>query len=72
MKRTRDRRQTGNIFRSGPSWFVRFADNVLVDGVEQRKVLCKRLCAYDDEHRSIKSVRPFADDVLRPVNASRT
>lgn len=64
------REQTGQVFHKGRSWFVRYCDDVMQpDGTIQRKRVCKKLSvAFCDEYRTRKSVQPFVDEILAPVN----
>ncbi len=65
------RHQKGYIFHRGKSWFVRYCDDVMQpDSTIKRKLVCKKLdVEYGGEYRTKKSVRPFADEILAPVNA---
>lgn len=65
------RHQKGYIFHRGKSWFVRYCDDVMQpDSTIRRKLVCKKLdVEYGGEYRTKKSVRPFADEILAPVNA---
>lgn len=63
------KRQSGYIFRKGPSWFLRYSDTVLRDGVSVRVQPCKKLAPYGDEYRTEKSVQPLADEILLPINS---
>jgi integrase len=67
------REQNGCIFRKGSSWFVKYRDYVLQpDGTIKRKLFCKRLdVEYCREYRTAASVRPFARDILAPLNAGK-
>lgn len=64
------REQKGYIFHKGNSWFVRYCDDVMQsDGTVKRKLVCKKLdVEYGGEYRTRKSVQPFVDDILAPVN----
>jgi integrase len=64
------REQKGYIFHKGKSWFVRYCDDVLqADGTIKRKLVCKKLKVdYCDEYRTKASVKPFAQELLAPVN----
>jgi integrase len=42
-----------------------------VGGKKVRRQAAKRLGPFCDRYRTIKSVRPLADDILRPVNSER-
>ncbi len=71
------RQQSGYVFRRGKSWFVRYCDDVLQpDRTVKRKLVCKKLdVAYKNEdgtlteYRTVASVKPFAQEILAPVNA---
>lgn len=64
------REQKGYLFHKGQSWFLRYADSVLVNGAVTRKLVCKKLdVPYGGEYRTKASVKPFVRDLLRPVNA---
>jgi integrase len=64
------REQTGQVFHKGKSWFVRYCDNVMqADGTIRRKRVCKKLSVdFCDEYRTRRSVQPFVDEILAPVN----
>src|SRR5260370_23220364 len=64
------REQKGYIFHKGKSWFVRYCDDVLqTDGAIKRKLVCKKLdVEYGRAFRTKASVKPFAAEVLAPVN----
>jgi integrase len=64
------RTQKGYVFHKGTAWYVRFSDDVLVDGTVQRKQVCKKLdVAYGGEFKTKKSVAPFVQTILAPLNA---
>jgi integrase len=65
------REQRGYIFHQGSSWFVRYCDSVLqADGSTKRVQVCKKLnVPYCDQYRSKASVKPFAQEVLAPINS---
>jgi hypothetical protein len=64
------REQRGYVFHKGKSWFVPYCDDVLQpDGTIKRKLVCKKLpIGYCDKYRSERSVRPFVEEILAPVN----
>jgi integrase len=64
------REQKGYVFHRGGSWFVRYYDSALKsDGTVERQQFCKKLSVpFCDEYRTRKSVRPFVDDILQPIN----
>ena len=55
--------QKGQIFLSHGAWFVRYRS-----GGKQK---AERLCAYSDQFRTLRSVRPIADEILQPINEGR-
>lgn len=64
------REQSGYLFHKGGSWFVRYADNVLVDGKVVRKLLCHKLdVPYGGQYRTKASVKSFVREFLAPINA---
>jgi integrase len=52
--------QKGYIYQANGAWHVRYR----VDG---KQVSCK-LADYNDQYRTLRSVRPLADEVLDPLN----
>jgi integrase len=70
MSREQRREQKGHLYRRGTSWFVRYCDDVMQpDGTIKRKQVSKKLeVSYCDEYRTKKSVRPFMEKVLAPIN----
>lgn len=68
MTNTR-RHQQGYVFRKGNGWYLRYYDSVVsTDGTSARKAKCKKLVDYGGKYRSKTSVRPLADEFLRPFN----
>jgi hypothetical protein len=67
------KQQRGRVFHKGPSWFVRYRDKVLLpDGTEERIQICKKLeVPYGGEYRTLRSVQPFAEKILKPVNEGK-
>jgi len=65
------REQRGYIFHKGNSWFLRYCDDVLQpDGTIKRKLVCKKLpVEYGGAYRTKASVKPFAQELLAPVNS---
>jgi integrase len=65
--------QSGYLFHKGTSWFVRYYDDLQQpDGSLKRKLVCRKLdVEYGGEHRTKKSVRPFADEILAPINSGK-
>ena len=64
-------RQDGYIFRKGDSWFLRYRDNSLVDGVVVRRQKCKRLAAFCDQYRTEKDLEGPKADILNPINSGK-
>ena len=63
--------QDGQIFHRHGSWFVRYWDTVIKDGVSARTRICRRIGPYDDQHRSKRSVEQRAKEILDPINTKR-
>ena len=64
------RTQKGYLFHRGKSWFLRYCDDVLIDGTVQRKLVCKKLdIPFGGEYRTRKSVAEWVSKILGPVNA---
>jgi|SRR5437016_461556 len=61
--------QTGNIYKHGKWWVLRYRKTVLVNGQSKRQRIVERLHMVDDQHRSESSVRELADKILAPLNA---
>lgn len=56
--------QRGQIFKRHGAWHLRYRLN--------GKQACQRLAEYNDEYRTVTSVRQLADDILLPINRDRT
>jgi integrase len=52
--------QKGQIFQRHGAWHLRYRVN--------GKQVCQKLTDYNDEYRTLRSVRPLADDLLQSVN----
>jgi integrase len=65
------KKQKGYTFHRYSSWFVRVMDDVVQpDGTIKRKLVAKKLkVGYGGEYRTEKSVQPFVDEILAPLNA---
>src|SRR6267378_7646908 len=65
------REQRGYVFHKGKSWFVRYCDDIMqADGTIKRKLVCKKLSVeYGGAYRTAKSVQPFVDEILAPLNS---
>jgi integrase len=64
--------QSGYVFKKDGSWFLRYRDNFIVDGVLLRKQACKKLTAVCDRYRTARDVQPLADEILSPINSGKT
>ena len=61
------RQQTGYLFHRGNSWFVRYYDT---DASGKRIQKCEKLkVAYGGEYRTRRSIQPFVDEILAPLNS---
>jgi integrase len=67
------KQQRGRVFHKGPSWFVQYRDEVLLpDGTLKRKQICKKLeVSYGGEYRTLRSVQPFVEKLLAPLNSGK-
>jgi integrase len=64
------RAQKGYLFHKNAAWFLRYFDDVLVDGAIQRKQICKKLdVPYGGKYKTRKSVAEWASKILVPINA---
>jgi integrase len=60
--------QRGSIQKRHGSWHLVYRVDEVIDGQPVRKQVMRRLCSISDEYRSVKDVRPLADEHLRPMN----
>ena len=63
--------QSGYVFKKDGSWFLRYRDNFIVDGVLVRKQTCRKLTAVCDRYRTARDVQPLADEILSPINSGK-
>jgi integrase len=63
--------QDGYIFKQGRSWFLRYRDNVMIDGVVKRKQKLKRLAPVCDQYRTTKDLEGLRDEFLQPINSGK-
>jgi integrase len=55
--------QKGYIYQANGAWHVRYRAN--------GKQVSRKLADYNDQYRTLRSVRPLADEVLEPLNQGR-
>ncbi len=61
------REQTGYLFHKGSSWFLRYWDT---NSTGQRVQVCQKLkVEYGGEYKTRRSVQPFVDEILAPLNS---
>src|SRR6266436_9392470 len=61
------REQKGYVFHRYASWFVRYWDT---DSTGKRVQVCDKLkVAYGGEYKTRRSVQPFIDEILAPLNS---
>jgi integrase len=61
------KQQKGYLFHLGNSWFLRYYDT---DSTGKRVQKCEKLkVAYGGEYRTRRSVQPFIDEILAPLNS---
>lgn len=63
--------QSGYVFKKDGSWFLRYRDTCIVDGVKVRKQICKKLTSVCDRYRTVRDVQPVADEILLPINSGK-
>jgi len=63
--------QTGRIFKKGHSWFLGY--NVKEDrgGIVKWVSRIKKMAPFNDEYRTVASVRHLAQDILGPLNSKQ-
>jgi integrase len=66
------RHQSGYVWRVGQSWYGRWYRDEIVNGAVVRRQHSEKLCAYGNQYRSKKDVRPLLDEKLKPVNTGRS
>jgi integrase len=61
------REQKGYLFHKGSSWFLRYWDT---DATGRRVQKCEKLkVSYGGEYKTRRSVQPFIDEILAPLNS---
>jgi len=63
--------QSGYVFKKDGSWFLRYRDNFIMDGVLVRKQTCRKLTSVCDRYRTSRDVQPLADEILSPINSGK-
>ena len=65
--------QKGYIFKKDGSWFLRYRDDVIVDGVVRRFLYNrrKRLGFVCDQYRDKRDLRGLAGEILGPINGGK-
>lgn len=64
----RVRHQQGCLYKQDGWWYLRYRDNIVVDGAMKRTLLAKRLVPVCDQYRTEGAVRPIADEFMLPIN----
>lgn len=77
MNPEKRKHQTGQIFKSGKSWFGRWRRDELKTAADGSKIItrrqhCEKLCEYSDRYRSRRDVQPLLDEKLKPLNEGRS
>lgn len=62
--------QRGSIKRHGKWWVLKYREDVLKNGVRERKDVYKKLTLVDRLHQTKESVQALADVALAPVNVA--
>jgi integrase len=65
------RNQKGYAWKASGSWYGRWNQNEVVDGVVVRRQHSERLCAASDKYRNRSDVQPLLDDRLKDINSAR-
>jgi len=65
------RQQSGYIWKVGSSWYGRWREDVLENGVVVRKQRSAKLADVSDRYRCKADVRPLLAERLRPINEGR-
>ncbi len=65
------RNQKGYAWKASGSWYGRWNQDEVVDGVVVRRQHSERLCEYSDRYRARRDVQPLLDAKLADINASR-
>ncbi len=61
------KQQTGYLFHRGQSWFLRYYDT---NASGERVQKCEKLkVAYGGDYKTRRSVQPFIDEILAPLNS---
>ena len=63
--------QNGFVYKQGGSWFLKYRDTCIVNGVLVRKQKCKRLAAVCDQYRTEKDLEGLKADILNPINSGK-
>ena len=62
--------QEGYVFKKGNSWFLRYRENVTVDGKTLRKQKCVKLADYCDRYRREKDLEDLISEKMGKVRES--
>ena len=60
--------QRGHVFKFRKSWFLKYYDVQLTNGVRVMKRACKKLAPVNAVYRTKSDVRTLADKILNPIN----
>jgi integrase len=63
--------QSGYIFKARGSWFGRYRETQIIDGVPTRVQVAVKLCAISDRYKTKSQVRPLLADRLKPANEGK-
>jgi len=74
MTTSQTRFQSGYVFSTSTSFFIRYYQTEIIDGQTRRVQKSQRLCLKDTEHhsKSCKAVRQLAAEVMAEVNSQVT
>jgi integrase len=61
--------QHGHVFKFRRSWFLKYYDVQLANGVRVSKRVCKKLAPVNETYRKKSDVQSLADKILTPINS---
>jgi len=65
------RQQSGYVWKVGSSWYGRWREDVIENGLVVRKQRSVKLADVSDRYRTKADVRPLLAEKLRPINEGR-
>lgn len=62
--------QNGMLFRKGPSWFLKYWEDVQVNGAQLRRRKCVKLAEYGDRYRTPRDLGDLVAEKMATVRGS--